>query len=358
MKNLEKRVPINKGNYDMETPERNERFEKYRGEGRENAYKQYRDNWVKYAKEQIVSDWPLLVDIELSSVCNLKCPMCYTITDEFKSKINAKLMDEDLYYSIIDEIAGHVSAIRLSLRGEPTLHPKFIDFISYAKEKGIMEVSFLTNGSKLTDEFIREIILAGADWVTVSVDGIEEEYNNVRKPIIFDETFHRLQRFHDIKEEMGVHRPVVKIQGIWPAVKPHVEEYYNKFSPIVDLIAFNPLIDYLDNDEDIVYEEDFCCPQHYQRIIVASDGQVLMCSNDEENMQVIGNRYNQTIYEIWHGDILNEIRELHKEGRFKEIPVCRKCYLPRATEDNEKAYVNGREIIIKNYVGRSQVIGE
>lgn len=355
---MKDKIPINKGNYDMETAERNALFEKYRGEGREKEYEDYRNNWVKYAKEQIVSEWPLLVDIELSSVCNLKCPMCYTITDEFKTKINARLMDENLYYNIVDEIAGHVPAVRLSLRGEPTLHPKFVDFVKYAKRRGIMEVSFLTNGSRLTDNFIRQIISAGTDWVTVSVDGIDEEYNSVRKPITFQETYHRLKRFYEIKKEMGVHRPVVKIQGIWPAVRPHAEEYYNKFSTIVDLIAFNPLIDYLDNDEEIVYEEEFCCPQHYQRIIVASDGQMLMCSNDEENMQVIGNRNTETIYEIWHGDKLNEIRELHKQGRFQEIPVCRKCYLPRATEDNEKAYVNGREIIIKNYVGRSQIIGE
>lgn len=352
------KTPINKGNYDMETAERNALFEKYRGEGREQEYRDYRNKWVTYAKEQYVSEWPLLVDIELSSVCNLKCPMCYTITEEFKSKINARLMDASLYYSIIDEIAEHVPAIRLSLRGEPTLHPQFVDFIKYAKQKGIMEVSFLTNGSKLTDSFIKQIIIAGADWVTVSVDGMAEEYNAIRKPITFHEIYHRLKRFHDIKQELGTHRPVVKIQGIWPAVRPNAEEYYNTFSPIVDQIAFNPLIDYLDKDEQILYEKEFCCPQHYQRIIIASDGQALMCSNDEDNMQVIGNRNTETIYEIWHGDKLNEIRMLHQKGKFLEIPVCRKCYLPRATDENEKAYVNGREIIIKNYVGRSQIIGE
>lgn len=354
-----KNIPINKGNYDMETEERLSRFEEYRAEGWEEEYHDYRRNWTKYAKEQFVAEWPVLVDIELSSVCNLHCPMCYTITDKFKEKVNATLMQENLFKKIVDEIAGNVVAVRLSLRGEATIHPKFIEFIKYAKEKGIKEVSFLTNGSRLEDDFIKELILAGADWVTVSVDGLDKMYESIRWPLKFEDTFRKIRRFSEIKREYGVHRPVVKIQGIWPSVRDDVELFYNTFEPYTDLIAFNPLIDYLDNDEEIVYEEDFSCPQLYQRIIVAADGQVLMCSNDEDNMQVIGDLNKETIHGIWHGEKLTKMRNLHKEkDGFKNIDVCKKCYLPRATEDSERAIVNGREIIIKNYIGRSQKIGE
>ena len=352
-------IPINKGNYYLETEKRMETFEKYRGESWEEEYCQYRKAWENNAKNQIVSEWPLLVDIEASSLCNLKCPMCYTITDDFKEKVCAKLMSEELYHKVINEIAGNVCAIRLSLRGEPTLHPKLTEFIKYAKEKGIKEVSFLTNGSKLTDDFIRELISVGVDWITVSIDGIGEDYEKIRRPLKFEDIYHKIQRFHEIKNEMEVHKPVIKVQGIWPAVKNNVEEYYNMFEPITDSIAFNPLIDYLDNDTDIVYDEDFSCPQLYQRIIVAADGKALMCSNDEENMNVIGDLNEESLYSIWHGEKLETIRkEMKKKCGFKNIPVCKKCYLPRATENNEKTYVNGREITIKNYIGRTQEIGE
>ena len=37
-------------------------------------------------EKQVVSEWPLLVDLELVSKCNLKCPMCPTITYEFLEK--------------------------------------------------------------------------------------------------------------------------------------------------------------------------------------------------------------------------------------------------------------------------------
>lgn len=352
-------IPINKGNYYLETDERMVLFEKYRGEGWEKEYVMYRKAWENNAKKQFVTEWPVLVDIETSSLCNLKCPMCYTITEDFKNKVSAQLMTEELYHKIINEIAGNVFAIRLSLRGEPTLHPKLIDFIKYAKQKGIKEVSFLTNGSKLTDDYIRELIYAGADWITISIDGMDNKYESIRRPLRFKEIYYKVKRFHEIKKELEVHKPVIKIQGIWPAIKDDVEKYYNLFAPITDSIAFNPLIDYLDNDKDITYDENFSCPQLYQRVIVAADGQVLMCSNDEENMNVMGDLYKESLYSIWHGQKFQEVRKKMKEKRgFINIPVCKKCYLPRATEDNEKAFVNGREIIIKNYVGRKQTIGE
>ena len=142
-------VPINKGNYSMDTPEREAEVEARRGYGWEEEYADYRMQWTTNAKEQIVRDYPLLVDIELSSLCNLKCPMCYTITEEFAQNVCTTRMDWDLYTRIIDEIAGKVPAIRLSLRGEATLHKRFPECVSYARDRGIKEISTLTHGGKL-----------------------------------------------------------------------------------------------------------------------------------------------------------------------------------------------------------------
>ena len=81
-----KYIPINKGNYSMDTEERDSLFEKNKGLGWEKEYLEYRKNWELYPKNLFVSDYPLLIDLELASICNLKCPMCYTISDSFKNK--------------------------------------------------------------------------------------------------------------------------------------------------------------------------------------------------------------------------------------------------------------------------------
>lgn len=343
----------------METPEREALFEKYRGEKWEDEYRSYRYNWSAYPQKQFISGYPLLVDLELSTLCNLHCPMCYTITEEFKQKVNACLMDLGLFKRIIDEIAGKVPAIRLSLRGEPTLHPKFLECIEYAKKKGVYEVSTLTNGSRLSVDFFRKMMDAGIDWITVSVDGLGDMYESIRKPLKFSETLHKLRDIKKIKDKAGAHKPVIRVQAIWPSIKENPERFYNIIAPYVDGIAFNPLIDYLGNDDEIIYEDNFSCCQLYQRLVVGADGKAMMCSNDEEGTLIIGDANSESIYEIWHGDALNRIREIHllKNG-FLQIPACRKCYLPRLTQDNETTQINGREFIIRNYVNRKQNIGQ
>lgn len=342
-------TPINKGNYSMETKEREARFEACRAKGWENQYKKYRSEWAEFAEKQFVSEYPLLVDIELSSLCNLHCPMCYTITDEFKGRVKTRLMEFSLFCKIIDEIAEKVPAIRLSLRGEATLHPQFVECIKYAKNKGIGEVSFLTNGVKLTEDFFIEIAEAGADWITVSVDGVGKKYENIRRPLKFEETYRKLKRINEIKEARKWVRPVIKVQSIWPAIRDDPSEFYNTFAPITDYVAFNPLITYNQHGIMHEYEDGFSCPQPYQRLVVGSDGRVLLCSNDENGLMILGDLNNSTVYEVWHGDKMEYIRELHKNGRFMECMVCRECYVPRKTDDTEMAQVNGRNIIIKNY---------
>src|SRR5688572_17734740 len=138
-------TPINKGNYSMDTPEREAQFEASRGYGWEAEYAAYRRNWRDYATRKVVSDYPLLVDIELSSICNLQCSMCYTISTEFKERVNTTRMDWTLFTRIIDEIGGKVPAIRLSLRGESTVHKRFFDAVAYAKAHGVGEVSVVTH---------------------------------------------------------------------------------------------------------------------------------------------------------------------------------------------------------------------
>ena len=76
----------------MDTPEREVEFEARRGFGMGAEYADYRKKWTDDAKGQIVRDYPLLVDIELSSLCNLKLPDVLMITDEFsrEGKHNSK----------------------------------------------------------------------------------------------------------------------------------------------------------------------------------------------------------------------------------------------------------------------------
>ncbi len=352
-------VQLNKGHYCLDTEERLLSFSKKLSVGWEEEYKEYRSLWESLPTKRKVREYPLLLDIELASVCNLKCPMCYTITDEFKAKITKGFMDFTLFKKIIDEVAEKVFAVRLSLRGESLLHKDFIKCVQYAKSAGIKEVSTLTNGAKLEGEFALEIINAGIDWLTVSIDGVDEVYESIRKPITFNQIVSNLSFINDYKRRKGLVKPVVKVQGIWPAIRKNPEKYYSILSKISDLIAFNPLIDYLSKDRDIVYVENFSCPQLYQRLVIGSDGRVMMCANDEDTKLPIGDVNNQTIYDIWNGELLTKYRKIHaNKDAYKSLPHCKECYYPRQSVVTEQVTVDGRTINISNYINRSLEVGK
>lgn len=355
-----KKVQLNKGHYSLDSEERTKEFSNILSTGWEDQYRTYRKEWENNPVSKTIRDYPILVDIELASICNLKCPMCYTTTKHFKETVNLKLMQWELFKKIADEIVGKVHAVRLSWRGESTLHPKFIEAVKYLKDRGIGEVSFLTNGTNMHLDYFKKLVDAGADWITVSFDGIGEEYNKIRAPLIYEETLKKLEDAMNYKRSKGLKRPTIKVQGIWPAIREDPEHFYQKMKTVSDLVAFNPLIDYLSEDslEDVVYEKNFGCPQIYQRLFISSTGQAMMCSSDEYGKEIIGDLNFESVHQVWHGKKLNKVRAIHsKKNGFKDISLCKACFFPRKTEVAETAIVDNRLVHIENYVNRKQEVG-
>ncbi|MFC2004455.1 radical SAM/SPASM domain-containing protein [Chloroflexota bacterium] len=354
-------MKINKGQFRLSSKSRELRFNYRRGKGHLCRYILNRFKWHWYPRMHYVSRFPDHVDIETSSACNMHCPMCYTITEEFKRTVKHQLMSFELFRKIIDECAKHnIYSIRLSLRGEPFIHKDIIKIIQYAHDSGIKEISMLTNGLALTPELFEKAMRAGLTWLTISVDGVGEIYEMIRPPAKFDELVEKIKGFKEIKTKNKSVQPVVKIQGIWPAVKECMEEYYNIFSPYVDGMASNPLIDYLRKDDEskIEYEEDFDCPVLYQRLVIGSDGRVLLCSNDDMGAYIIGDVNEESIFNIWHGKQIQKARDLHRKHMgYKEVEPCKECYLPRKTVPVVET-IGDRKLVINKYIDRTEEIGK
>lgn len=335
------------------------RFHWRRGQGHRLRYFWNRVRWHVYPAYGLAGRYPDHVDIELSAACNMKCPMCYTTTQRFKDEVPHTLFDFEVYKKIIDELADNgVYSIRLSWRGEPTVHPKFMDFVRYAHKKGIKEIDSLTNCLKMTPEMFAELVDMQMAWLTISFDGTGATYEKIRAPAKFDEAVAKIRRFHEIKKEKGSVKPVIRIQGIWPAIEEDPEKYFDTFEPIVDEVSVNSLLDYLRNDEQYEYVEDFKCPVPFQRLVIGSDGRAFMCINDEMGQVVIGNTHKESIYHIWNGPKMTGIRKTHlrSEG-VKTFEPCKVCYLARKTR--VKPYkVGHRTIELEELVGREMAIGK
>ncbi len=299
-----------------------------RGRGHMPAYFKNRFIWYLYPKWGIVTKFPAHVDIETSSICHLNCPMCYTTTEYYKERVTRRLMDFDIFTTVIDECKQHdLYSVRFSWRGEPLLHPRLIDMLKYAKAAGIKEVSFLSNGGRLTPEIIDELILNGLDWLTISFDGLYEIYEQYRKPLKFEETITKLKLLQRRKRELGIPKPVLKVQTVWDAIAKNPDEYFEFMNQFADEIAFNAVKDkhYYQEFDLEHYKPDYVCPRIWQRIYVSSSGNIGFCLSDVYEDYVIGKIKDRSIYDAWNGKEFREIREKHRQhGRFS-YSICKHC---------------------------------
>jgi pyruvate-formate lyase-activating enzyme len=352
-------VPINKGQFMLDTSERVEEFEHKRAFGVEDAYRENRRQWEAYPKAQHVSDYPPHVDIELASVCNLQCPMCYTITPEFKAKVNTKMMDFALFTRIVDQCAeGGVFSVRLSFRGESFLHKRIVECVRYAKSKGIKEVSTLTNGLRLDEEMFRQLMEAGLDWITISFDGLGETYEQIRRPAKYQRAIEKISNYARIKKEAGKVKPVVKVQTVLPAIQSDPKAYHEVFAAITDLVAANPLIDFHQDVSKLPKIPGFVCPQIYQRLVIGADGLCMMCMNDTENTIVVGDANVQRLHDIWHGPEMTRIREIHsRHAGCAELNPCKQCNLPLQTYP-EEVNLGEWSVVAEKYVSGVQKVYE
>lgn len=335
------------------------RFIYYRGKGHLLRFLQNRVKWHIYPRLHLLPKFPDHVDIEASSACNMRCPMCFTITEEYEKNVKLTVMKLDLFKKIVDECVEHRAfSIRLSWRGEPTLNPNFVEMARYAKARGIKEVSSLTNALKLTPTMFEELVDIGLDWLTISFDGMGETYNRIRKPAKFEDAVEKIRAFHEIKKRKRSFKPVVKIQGVWPAVKENPQAFYDTFRGIVDQVAINPLLDYLRKDSGIVYRKNFTCPVLWQRLAIGAEGKVSLCIHDELSHHIVGDVVKQSIYEIWNGVLLRMAREAHlKHVGVQKYKACAECFLPRASQP-VTASLGGRIVTVKNMVNRPDVVGQ
>ncbi len=311
-------MKINANQFTIDSRRRELRF--YIRKGHIFSYLINRFRWHYYPRMHYVSSFPDHVDIEASSACNMKCPMCF---HHKIPKDQVGSMDFDLYKKIVDECAAHkIFSIRLSWRGEPLLNPKLPEMVRYAKQKGIKDVSFLTNGLLLDGELARELIMADLNYLVISFDGLGETYESIRKPAKYEEAIKRIERFQQMKKGLGKSRPVVRVNTVWSAIEKDPAAYKRVMTPLVDFIVFNPDKDFYG---EINHDPNFVCPYPWQRLIVAWDGNVTTCCMDYNNRFQLGNVEHQTIQEIWHGDNMKYVREKHVKKQRLALEACKAC---------------------------------
>ncbi len=122
---------------------------------------------------------PLSINLDLTTACNYRCDHCIDwdiLNSRFKHE------EEELRESLRHMAARGMRSVILIGGGEPTVHPRFVEFVTLLKELD-QQVAVVSNGSR--GDKLLEIapLLDERDWIRLSLDsGSNELFRQMHKP--------------------------------------------------------------------------------------------------------------------------------------------------------------------------------
>lgn len=117
---------------------------------------------------------PLLLNS--TTFCNAKCKFCIVYDRLNRPELN--MTDEQVYEALRQARANGSTEVGYS-GGEPSIDPRIVDFVRYAKELGFTHQSMNTNGIKFKQKkFCQEIVEAGLTSIDISIHGHTDELHD------------------------------------------------------------------------------------------------------------------------------------------------------------------------------------
>lgn len=268
------------------------------------------------------------IAIEPTNKCNLSCKMCYIK----KSGRITGFMDFDLFKKIIDQLQNQLptKSVFLSFGGEPTLHPRFLDMVQYASDKGI-GVHITTNGTLLTEKKIDLLLnTRGVYSVRFSIDGFKESYEKIRVGANYETVIKNTKYMLQRKKELGLKLSIGVCYTKSTQPEDEEEKFIKYWKPLVgtDSVAHSVCID---NNLVPIYEEYIekkrrLCHFLWDYMTILWNGDIALCCNDiagKTSKLINRNLNNDSIIDIWTGEEYRNLRKEHRRGIFRGL--CMNC---------------------------------
>ncbi len=293
-------------------------------------YLEYRKKWTMANKRHLF-DFPLFLEVETSYACNYRCPKCPR--QALKEESGSGFLSRELLDKLFEEVKRYkMPSITLSHGGEPLMRKDLPELIRKAKESGIIDRMFHTNGSLLNKKLSRELIENGLTKINFSLDAASPGvYAKVRPGGDYGQVVKNINDFLRIKKEIGKSYPRVRVSFVVSDENRHEQKkFYDLWKDKVNVISFQKCYDFskITSDEhrqDSGLARKPHCTQLWQLLTITYKGDIIVCEHDYKHEYVLGNLRTHTIYECWNSLVMNKFRKLHASGRAQEIPLCRRC---------------------------------
>lgn len=125
---------------------------------------------------------PVEIQVEPSSVCNLKCQMC--VVSLAAPQVGVTLISPSNFSSLLTQLPS-LRAVNLTGIGESLLNRHLEEMIQAAQQRNI-RVSFITNGQLLDNDRAEKVIRSGVNTISISLEsGQAEVYELIRRGASF-----------------------------------------------------------------------------------------------------------------------------------------------------------------------------
>lgn len=272
---------------------------------------------------------PLRLWIEPTDRCNLACPLCInrTIPEDQKGD-----MEWNLFKNIINELEGEICDINLFHRGEPLLHPRIAEMVTYIKEKGLT-ARIHTNATILTEQLSKELLSSGLDYISFSFDGFDKEtYEKNRVNAKFDETLGNILNFLNIKKQLRAENTFVVLQIIDTGYTKNIglkKNFLKQFRnlPLNKLSIRTPHnwaggISILRKEKPRI---PIVCTFPWYGLTIFRNGLVFPCCQDYMGEIYIGDANKGSLKEIWNNEPLQKLRSEFTKKNYSQYKPCAQC---------------------------------
>jgi len=175
---------------------------------------EYRAKWDKASSFDLVTDFPLFLQLDMNQECNFSCPHCIvgekSVADRY---YNGDPLSWEKFKSIVDEGQEHnCPSISLQGNNEPLLIKDLEKYIKYAENHGFIDIMINSNASAMTEKRAKSMLDSGLTRIRFSIDAADEiAFNKIRIGGRYNQVIKNIERFLDLKEKGGYKLPITGV---------------------------------------------------------------------------------------------------------------------------------------------------
>lgn len=283
---------------------------------------------------------PLLIQIEPSGFCNLKCSYCI---HGMKGNNYGKIMSLELFNLILFDLNSFPDRIKqfnFCGWGEPLLNKNLPHMVCKVKESGYVEnIAVVTNGLLLTTKLSINLIDTGLDNLRISLQGLDNEsYEKISggRKGLFDKLVRNICDFYS--RSRG--KCELSIKFAQPKISKTQEK---KFHELFDKISDRAHIEYIKpvflkakenmtSRYGVKHKPTLICPQPFYMMDISAAGNIFPCCSFT-NPIACSSIYANSLCRFWRGMEMRNLQSmlLRKERKMQNFfPACTNCNIPGA----------------------------